>query len=108
MLSFSDYIQVPGLLLEKIAGELDIPDSLYEDAVIKYEDIGEWLSENHSELKKYLPEIYPQGSFRLGTVVRPISEKEEYLDHAINSWAFIQKYIIDHKKGEWFLLSSPL
>ena len=78
MLSFSDYIQVPGLLLEKIAGELDIPDSLYEDAVIKYEDIGEWLSENHSELTKYLPEIYPQGSFRLGTVVRPISEKEEY------------------------------
>ncbi len=78
MLSFSDYIKLPALLLEKIAEELDIPDHLYEDAVIKYEDIGDWLSESDSELKDYSPEIYPQGSFRLGTVVRPVSEKEEY------------------------------
>lgn len=65
-------------LLNKIAEELDIPDHLYEDAVIKYEDIGDWLCKDDSELKKYSPEIYPQGSFRLGTVVRPVSEKEEY------------------------------
>lgn len=31
-----------------------------------------------------------------------ISENENYLDHSIDSWAFIQKYIVDHKKGEWF------
>ncbi len=31
-----------------------------------------------------------------------ISENEEYFEHFENSWAFIQKYIVDHKKGEWF------
>jgi len=77
MLSFSSFSQLSDLL-NKIAEWLDIPDHLYEDAVIKYEDIGDWLSENDSDLKIHSPEIYPQGSFRLGTVVRPISEKEDY------------------------------
>lgn len=31
-----------------------------------------------------------------------ISKKDEYLEHTLASWAFIQKYIVDHKKGEWF------
>ncbi len=77
MLNFTNFVQLSDLL-NKIAEWLDIPDHLYEDAVIKYEDIGDWLSENDSDLKTYSPEIYPQGSFRLGTVVRPISEKEDY------------------------------
>lgn len=77
MFSFIDFNQLSDLL-NKIAEALDIPDHLYEDAVIKYEDIGDWLSEKDSDLKIHSPEIYPQGSFRLGTVVRPISENEEY------------------------------
>lgn len=65
-------------LLTKTAEALDIPDYVYEDATLKYEDVGEWLSAEGSELKRYNPEVYVQGSFRLGTVVRPISEKDEY------------------------------
>lgn len=65
-------------ILPKVSEVLDIPDYIYEDATIKYEDVGSWLSTDDSELKKYSPEIYPQGSFRLGTVVRPISGKDEY------------------------------
>jgi hypothetical protein len=65
-------------LLTKTAEALDIPDYVYEDATLKYEDVGEWLSTEGSELKRYNPEIYVQGSFRLGTVVRPISEADEY------------------------------
>lgn len=64
--------------LLKIAETLDIPDYFYEDAVLKYEDIGSWLAAEDSKLKPYSPEIYPQGSFRLGTVVRPISKNDEY------------------------------
>ena len=65
-------------LLTKTASALDIPDHVYEDATLKYEDVGEWLAADDSELKQYNPEIYVQGSFRLGTVVHPITEADEY------------------------------
>lgn len=31
-----------------------------------------------------------------------ITGKDSYLEHALHNWAFIQQYIIDHKKGEWY------
>lgn len=65
-------------LLEAAAESLDISPRHYEDAVLKYEDVGSWLADDESELKEHAPEIYPQGSFRLGTMVRPIAEKDEY------------------------------
>ncbi|MCR4441248.1 MAG: nucleotidyltransferase [Peptococcaceae bacterium] len=65
-------------ILTRVSSALDIPDYVYEDATIKYEDVGAWLGDDSSELKKYSPEIYPQGSFRLGTVVRPINGEDEY------------------------------
>src|SRR5439155_4403350 len=60
------------------AESLDIPDHLYENAVVEYEDVGNWLADETSALASYVPEIYPQGSFRLGTVVRPIVHEDEY------------------------------
>ncbi|HWQ91708.1 MAG TPA: nucleotidyltransferase [Clostridia bacterium] len=65
-------------LLSQVAENLDIPDHLYEDAVLKYEDVGEWLGAPASPLKQYEPTIYPQGSFRLGTVVRPITDEDQF------------------------------
>ena len=65
-------------LLIKTASALDIPDHVYEDATLKYENVGDWLGAADSELLRYTPEIYVQGSFRLGTVVRPINEEDEY------------------------------
>ena len=65
-------------LLESIAEELDIPPALHEEAVLHYSDVGDWLGAAGSPLEKYTPEIYPQGSFRLGTVVRPIRKNGEF------------------------------
>ena len=65
-------------ILAKAATALDIPDHVYEDATLKYEDIGSWLAADDSELKSYTPEVYPQGSFRLGTVVRPVCDEDDY------------------------------
>ncbi|MBW7926626.1 MAG: nucleotidyltransferase [Fimbriimonadaceae bacterium] len=65
-------------LLTKAATALDIPDHVYEDATLKYEEVGEWLAADDSTLKAYTPEIYVQGSFRLGTVVHPINDADEY------------------------------
>jgi hypothetical protein len=65
-------------LLTKAAEVLDIPDHVYEDATLKYEEVGEWLSAEGSALTGYEPEIYVQGSFRLGTVIHPITDADEY------------------------------
>ncbi|PLS76897.1 MAG: nucleotidyltransferase, partial [Chloroflexi bacterium] len=65
-------------LLDKLGEELDIPDHIYEDAVVQYEAVGEWLDADDSPLKNYTPQIFPQGSFRLGTVVRPLNDDGEY------------------------------
>lgn len=67
-----------GELLEAAVESLDIPDELHDLAVAKYEEIGDWLVAEDSDLKGTYPEIYPQGSFRLGTVVRPYGKEDQY------------------------------
>lgn len=56
--------------------ELDIPPDLYRLAVARYEDVGQWLSWHAGSGPVW--DIYPQGSFRLGTVVRPLVRNGEY------------------------------
>jgi hypothetical protein len=53
---------------------------VYEDAVLKYEAVAAWLAADGSELKDYSPEIYPQGSFRLGTLVHPLAVYDYDID----------------------------
>lgn len=65
-------------VLSRTAELLDLPDSLHEDAVMRYTSIAEWLSETGTELASYDPDIFPQGSFRLGTAIRPILHEDEY------------------------------
>lgn len=64
--------------LRNLAVALDIPPSLYEEAVLRYTDVAAWLSAPDSPLAQYDPEIYPQGSFRLGTMVRPFFRPDEF------------------------------
>ncbi len=59
-------------VLQHAAEYLDIPDALHEEAVAKYEEVGNWLEDQDTESGRAAPYIYPQGSFRLGTVVRPL------------------------------------
>ena len=60
-----------------IAEELDISPSKYQQAVDRYEAVGDWLDRQESPLRLYRPRIHPQGSFRLGTVVRPVKACKE-------------------------------
>ena len=57
---------------------LELPDSAYEKAIKRYKDIGKWLSRDDSSCKYNDPHIFAQGSFRFGTAIRPLDEKEEY------------------------------
>lgn len=60
--------------LDQVGGELDIPPSKYQDAVDRYTAVGKWIEGGSYPGASGLPSIYPQGSFRLGTVVRPIRD----------------------------------
>lgn len=64
--------------LDALAKELEIPDSAYDEAESRYKSVGEWLCREKSTLKSYLPVVHIQGSFALGTAIRPVSEDEDY------------------------------
>lgn len=64
--------------LELLVETLDIPPSLYERAVTRHQSLGKWLCRDASRLKQFNPRVSPQGSFRHGTVVRPLVEDAEY------------------------------
>ena len=83
--------------LEAIAEALDIPESYYERVIKRYESIGAWLKRDESIVACYRPKIYPQGSFLLGTVTKPISGAEEY-DIDLVSELNIQKTEISQKE----------
>lgn len=59
--------------LEKVAEDIDISPSKYQDAVDRYETVGRWLEDGEYKGCSGELSIYPQGSFRLGTVTRPIN-----------------------------------
>lgn len=65
-------------VLHYIVKLLDIPPSHYRKAVDRYESLGEWFCREQSTIAAFSPSVYPQGSFRYGTVIRPLLRKEEY------------------------------
>ena len=58
----------------RIAEELDISDTLFDRAVTSYTALGEYIN-NQCDCSV---SIYTQGSFRLGTVIRPLSDEDVY------------------------------
>lgn len=64
--------------LQAMVDDLSISDTRYEQAEKSYRSLGEWLGRSDSTLSRYRPAVYVQGSFRLGTVIRPPSEDEDY------------------------------
>ena len=68
------------LVLADLAEELDVPPSMYREAKKHYDAVGTWLGEGDSALTFYEPTIYPQGSFALGTAVKPLGDEEYDVD----------------------------
>ena len=62
------------LVLRRIAKELDISEDKRKKAVESYNSVGTYLS-NHIKAQV---DIFPQGSFRLGTVIKPLSDEDDY------------------------------
>jgi len=64
--------------LEALAKALEIPSARYEQAEKSYRSLGDWLHRAASSVRDHNPDIFVQGSFRLGTAIRPISGDEHY------------------------------
>ncbi len=60
-------LQVVSRLLDATVEELDISPQQFKLAEHRYTDLGQWLVNQGIGN----PDVYPQGSFRLGTVLRP-------------------------------------
>ena len=65
-------------LLEDLAASLQVPPGRYEAAERSYKSVGEWLHREGSSVRHADPSVYIQGSFRLGTAIRPVSDEEDY------------------------------
>lgn len=64
-------------LLDQMADELNITQTMYDKAVRSYEAVGNWLGEMEQARSVH---CYPQGSFNLGTVVRPLTDEDDGYD----------------------------
>lgn len=64
--------------LHTVFESIEIPDSAYDRAEARYEDLGEWLGRPKSAVRGHDPMVFPQGSFLLGTVTNPPNKEGEY------------------------------
>ncbi len=71
-------------MLKRILEKIELPDGAYEKAEKRYRDIGEWLHREDSTCLEYDPLVFSQGSFRLGTAIKPDSGEEYDLDMGCN------------------------
>lgn len=62
--------------IKKLIEEIDVSDSNYEKATNRYNSIANYIK--NSELDSDRPDIYLQGSFKLGTAIKPLTEDGAY------------------------------
>lgn len=62
-------------LYERIVKDIDISNELFDSAEQEYEELGKWIDR---ETPTYKVSIYPQGSFALGTVNKPVKGTDDY------------------------------
>lgn len=75
-----------------LAESLEIPESAYEAAKVRYEDLNKWiLDTGKSQSARFSPVISPQGSFRLGTATLPVKSEDYDLDLSCKLQAGILK-----------------
>jgi Second Messenger Oligonucleotide or Dinucleotide Synthetase domain len=67
-------------LLKRICEELQLTSARYDQAVERYQAVCNWLEADGSVVAVFNPTIYPQGSMKIGTTVKPFGWDEYDLD----------------------------
>lgn len=70
------FINNYGTIFGRIISEIDVSEANYIKSEARYKSISSYI--NKSSLNIFDPEIYVQGSFKLGTAIRPITEEGSY------------------------------
>ncbi|MCC6229957.1 MAG: nucleotidyltransferase [Phycisphaerales bacterium] len=63
--------------LDLLCEAIQLTETQFNTAVNRYEAVGRWLTEADTSLDKLSPEVFPQGSMRLRTTVRPVRKQDE-------------------------------
>lgn len=80
--------------VEKLAEELAVPQDRFDQAERRYKDLGEFLHRDESKVREFDPEVYIQGSFALGTPIKPASTDEDYdLDIVVTFQALTKQHL---------------
>lgn len=85
-------------VLNTILEKIELPDSAYEKAEKRYKDLGDWLHRPESTCGIFDPHVFSQGSFRLGTAIRPDLEEQYDLDMGCNLRRGLDKSSITQKQ----------
>ncbi len=89
MIPFQDkYVQLDDLL-DRMAESLQLDKTRYDLMIQHYEAIKKWIEADELFFKPFKYELYPHGSVRIRTTVKPIGKDEFDLDIAL------------HLKAEW-------
>lgn len=72
--------RAPMSRLEVLLQDIDLPERAYESAQRRYEDLGRWFARPDSALSAYDTHVFVQGSFALGTAIRPLNGEDYDLD----------------------------
>lgn len=62
--------------IKEIVDNIDVSDSNYEKAISRYESIANYIDDSYVNDNKL--DIYIQGSFKLGTAIRPLTKEGSY------------------------------
>jgi hypothetical protein len=64
-------------ILDLLGENLSITETQHNAAVQSYKAVGNWLTNEESELTRYNPVISPQGSFIIGTTIQSINPDDD-------------------------------
>jgi hypothetical protein len=103
-------------LLERVGLKLHLSPSVYGQARERYTTIGDWLNDEKSLLAPFKPKIYPQGSARIGTTVKPLASQEHDIDLVCElevDWKLFPESVrlldmVEHRLGEHKLYRQML
>ncbi|MCB0460078.1 MAG: nucleotidyltransferase [Flavobacteriaceae bacterium] len=90
MILFNDKRTQLDDLLDKMAEKVQLGKTRYNRMIEHYEAVKDWIESDEQFFKPYKYDIYPHGSVRIQTTVKPIGKDEFDLDIAIHlktSWA---------------------
>lgn len=71
-------------LLNTMAKEVQLDRTRYERMIVSYEAVKDWIESDEKFFKPYHYEVYPHGSVRIFTTVKPINKDEFDLDIVIH------------------------